>query len=229
MSNERHFTPELFGFLRELKANNDRDWFQANQERYEQLVREPALAFIRDFEPHLESISPHFRADDRKVGGSLFRIHRDVRFSKDKIPYKTHTGIQFRHAAGKNVHAPGYYLHLEPRRVFLGCGIWRPDGPTLQAIRTAIVNDSEGWKAVSRDRAFTTDWEFAGDSLVRGPRGFPADHELIDDLKRKDFIVVRHLTQKAVTSSTFLDELTAHYRSTGDFMRWLCDAVSVDF
>src|SRR5919112_754543 len=114
------FGPELFGFLAELRAHNDRDWFAANKERYEGDVLEPALAFIEDFEPHLRAISPHLRADARRVGGSLFRIYRDTRFSKDKTPYKTTAGIYFRHEQGKDVQAPGFYLHLAPGEVFAG-------------------------------------------------------------------------------------------------------------
>src|SRR5918996_4016229 len=132
------FSPALFTFLRDLKQNNDRDWFKANKPRYEKAVLEPALQFIVDFEPHLLAISPHFVADPRPSGGSLFRIHRDTRFSKDKSPYKPYTGIQFRHELGKDAHAPGFYLHLEPGGVFAGAGIWHPDQPTLVRIREAI-------------------------------------------------------------------------------------------
>ena len=117
---EPHFGPELFDFLRELRENNDRDWFQANKERYEHDVKEPLLGFISDFGPRIAKISPHIRADPRPTGGSLFRIYRDVRFSKNKAPYKVHAAAQFRHKRGKDVHAPGYYLHLEPGQVFAG-------------------------------------------------------------------------------------------------------------
>ena len=91
------FGPELFSFLEDLQANNDREWFAANRDRYEEHLLEPALAFIDAFAPRLEKISPHFRADARPSGGSLFRIYRDTRFSKDKRPYKTNVGIHFRH------------------------------------------------------------------------------------------------------------------------------------
>ena len=94
------FGPGLLRFLRELEANNSREWFQPNKERYEAEVREPGLVFIRVMERHLRRISPHIVASDRKVGGSMMRIHRDVRFSRDKRPYKTNLGIQFRHEAG---------------------------------------------------------------------------------------------------------------------------------
>ena len=100
---ERSFTPALFAFMRDLREHNDRDWFKANKQRYEEDVREPAFAFISDFAGHLQKIAPHFVADPGPSGGSLFRIYRDTRFSKDKTPYKTHTGIHFRHEKAKDV------------------------------------------------------------------------------------------------------------------------------
>ena len=117
------FQPELFAFLEDLKANNDREWFAANSDRYEEHLLEPAIDFIEAFGPRLEKISPNFRADARPSGGSLFRIYRDTRFSKDKTPYKTNLGIHFRHELAKDTHAPGYYLHIGPGEVFA----WRRD------------------------------------------------------------------------------------------------------
>ena len=117
---------ELFGFLRELAENNDREWFQANRDRYREQVQEPLVAFIAAFSEPLSELAPRFVADPRPSGGSMFRIHRDVRFSKDKRPYKTHASAQFRHRRGRDVHAPGFYLHLEPGNVFAGAGMWRP-------------------------------------------------------------------------------------------------------
>ena len=98
---QTHFTPELFQFLLELRTNNNREWFQDNKGRYELHVKEPILQFIQDFEPSLHSVSTRFIADARANGGSMFRIYRDVRFSKDKSPYKTQAAVQFRHEAGK--------------------------------------------------------------------------------------------------------------------------------
>ena len=114
-------TPALFDFLRELGANNERPWFEENKARYRAEVRDPMLDFIQAFAEPLAEISPHFRADPRANGGSLFRIYRDTRFSKDKTPYKTNVGAHFRHEAGKDAHAPGFYLHLEPGMCFAGC------------------------------------------------------------------------------------------------------------
>src|SRR5215471_15655464 len=152
---EASFGPELFSFLADLRANNNRDWFAANKQRYEEQLLEPALAFINAFGPRLEKISPHFRADARPSGGSLFRIYRDTRFSKDKSPYKTNVGIHFRHERAKDAHAPGYYLHIGPGEVFVGGGIWRPDTETATAIREAIVADPEHWKRATHNNTFT--------------------------------------------------------------------------
>ena len=225
----KHFSPQLFSFLRDLKENNQREWFQANKDRYEKTVRHPARQFISDFGPYLAKISPHFNADPRPVGGSLFRIHRDVRFSKDKSPYKTHTGVQFRHKSAKDVHAPGFYLHLEPGRVFAGIGIWRPDGPTLKKIREFMAADPARWKRTVCGNRFRGTYELGGDSLVRPPKGFDAEHPLIEDLKRKDFIAYTPMTQKRVTSAGFLADYTAVCKAAAPFMRYLCDAVGVEF
>jgi len=149
---QRSFSPAPFRFLRELKANNDREWFAANKDRYEADVRGPALDFVADMAPHLERISPHFVADPRPAGRSLFRIHRDTRFSRDKSPYKTYVGVQFRHELAKDAHAPGFYLHLEPKGVFVGAGTWRPDAPALAKIREAIARRPEGWRSRKRVR-----------------------------------------------------------------------------
>lgn len=223
------FSPALFTFLRDLKENNDRDWFKANKARYDEAVLEPALAFIEDFEPYLHAISPRFRADARPVGGSLFRIHRDTRFSKDKSPYKTHIGIHFRHELAKSAHAPGFYLHLEPRQTFLGAGIWRPEAEPLTKIRTAIAEDPDGWMRTTRAKPFADLYGLGGDSLKRAPAGFDPHHPLVDELKRKDFIAMRSLTDKAACSRGFLEETADTFAAAGPLVHFLCDAIEVPF
>lgn len=220
------FGPELFGFLAELREHNDRDWFAANKERYEAHVLEPALAFIEDFGYRLQSISPHFRADPRRTGGSLFRIYRDTRFSKDKSPYKTNTGMYFRHERGKDAQAPGYYLHLAPGEVFGGGGIWHPDAQALTAIRQAIVDDPERWRRATR---LGEGLELRGDSLKRVPSGFDKDHPLADDLKRKDYFAWVKLSQEAVTAPGFLDDYTRVCESAAPLMRFLCGALAAPY
>jgi uncharacterized protein (TIGR02453 family) len=223
------FSPELFAFLRELAANNDREWFTANKSRYVADVQEPALAFIEDVGIRLPEVSPHLIADPRPTGRSLYRIYRDTRFSKDKTPYKTHTGIHFRHERSKDAHAPGLYLHLEPGRVFMGCGVWRPDSDTVRLIRTAIAASPKRWQGVVQDPAFAGRFQLAGESLKRPPTGFDRDHPLIEDIKRKDFIAITDLTEADVTASGFLSRFLERCGESAGFMRWLCGAARMPF
>lgn len=225
----RSFTPELFAFLRDLEANNDRAWFADNKARYEAAVREPALRFVDEFAPRLEQISPHLVADSRPTGGSLYRIHRDVRFSRDKTPYKTAAAISFRHELGRGAHAPGYYLHLAPGRVFAGAGIWRPEREALGQLRAAIAGDPDGWRAAVGDGPFAERFSLTGESLKRPPAGFDADHPLIEGLKRKDFVATASLTQGEVTRGGFIDRYAEACRAASPFMGFLCRALSVPY
>ena len=225
----RYFTPQLFKFLRDLESNNDRSWFKANQAEYERVIREPALDFINDIAKPLARISPHFVADSRTVGGSLFRIQRDTRFSPDKTPYKTNTGMQFRHERAKDVHAPGFYLHIEPKASFLGVGMWRPTSKVAYEVRQAIGEDPDGWKRAAHGPGFVELFALEGESLVRPPRGFAADHPLIDDLKRKDFVATTRLTQGQVTSPGFMDDVVEQFDVASPLMQFLCRAVGLEF
>jgi uncharacterized protein (TIGR02453 family) len=229
VTEDASFSPELFAFLRDLGANNDREWFTANKARYVEHVQEPALAFIEDVGMRLPEISRHFVADPRTTGGSLFRIYRDVRFSKDKSPYKTNIGIQFRHARSRDVHAPGFYLNLEPDRVFMACGCWRPDREVLHAIRTAIASKPGRWRAVVEEDAFTSRFRLGGEALKRPPAGFDRDHELIEDLKRKDFIAYADLSEDRAVAGDFLDQFLAHCADAGAFMQFLCASARVEY
>lgn len=223
------FTPDLFRFLQDLADNNRRGWFEDNRDRYAQALKEPALAFIAAFGPRLHKVSPHFRADPRPVGGSLYRIHRDVRFSKDKSPYKTHLGIHFRHEQAKTAHAPGFYLHAEPGQAFLGVGMWRPERDALERVRETIAEDPAAWRRARNGRSFARRFELAGESLVRPPRGYDADHPAIEDLKRKDFIAVAALTPDDLTRPDLDRHLGTVCREASPFMRFLCEAVGVPF
>ena len=219
--------PAVLSFLLDLAANNNREWFEANKARFESVVREPLLQFIVDFGVRLAEISPHFVADARKSGGSLFRIYRDVRFSKDKSPYKTAAGIQFRHERGKDVHAPGFYLHLEPDSVFIGAGIWRPDNKTLGKIRDAIVENPESWQAIKHGQPFASTYQLGGDSLKRAPKGYDPDHPLIEDLRRKDFIASRQLSEAAACRPDFVDRFAEDCRQVAPFVAFLTQAIGV--
>jgi uncharacterized protein (TIGR02453 family) len=229
MASSSYFTPETFAFLRELAKNNNRQWFQQNKQKYEEHVLYPAMCFISDFGPLLSRISGHFTADPRPVGGSLFRIYRDVRFSNDKSPYKANAGIQFRHNQGKDVHAPGYYLHLEPSNVFAAVGIWKPDSTTLGKIRDAISVGPSRWKRAVRGKPFRSRFKLSGKSLRGAPKGYDPNHPLIEDLKRKDFIGTTPLSQEAVESPEFPGDFAEICRSGSSFMKFLCDAVGQPF
>ncbi len=222
-----YVTPELFRFFRRLKKNNNREWFQKNKARYEAEVRDPLLELISDFEPRLHKLSPHLIADPRPNGGSLFRIYRDIRFSKDKTPYKTAAGVHFRHEDRKDAHAPGFYLHLEPGGVFAASGIWRPDGPTLKKIRDAIVGGPKSWKRAVTGKAFRARCKLEGDQLSRPPRGYDPEHPFIEDLKRKDFITSISFTEKQACAGDFVSKLTQAYRTMKPLPAFLCEAVGV--
>jgi uncharacterized protein (TIGR02453 family) len=225
----RRFEPSLFVFLDQLADHNNRPWFQANKERYERDVLVPSLAFIRAFAPRLKKISPYFVAGDRRVGGSLMRVHRDTRFGGDKTPYKTNVGIQFRHEIGRDVHAPGFYVHLAPRECFLAMGVWRPEVEPLRAIREAIVEWPGRWRRARDDKRFAAKFALDGDSLKRPPRDFPADHPLVEDLKRTDFVGLCDLRQRDVLSPGFLARVADLFATSRPFMRFLCDALRAPF
>jgi uncharacterized protein (TIGR02453 family) len=224
-----YFTKDTMTFLRQLAKNNNRDWFNENKPRYEDIVRTPALQFIEDMTSDLAFLSPHFLAQPKKVGGSLMRIYRDIRFGKDKRPYKTNIGIQFRHEMGKDVHAPGFYVHIEPDECFLGVGIWRPDSTALGKIRQRIDEKSEEWLAVSNDKKFNKHFEITGESLKRPPRSYDKDHPLIEDLKRKDFIAIMPIDDTKVLSSTFIKTVINRFNATDEYMQFLCRALELRY
>ncbi len=224
-----HFDAKFFKFFRDLEKNNDREWFQTNKEHFQSRVQAPLIAFVGDFASPLKKISPHFIADPRPNGGSIFRIYRDTRFSKDKSPYKTWGAVHFKHDAGKDVHCPGFYLHLQPGEVFAGAGIWRPDGKTLAKIRDHIVEDPKALQSVLRKKAFKDNCTLGGDSLKRPPRGYDSEHPMIDHLKRKDWIVSASFSQKEACAPDFMKSYVVKMKAAAPFVRWLCLAIEQPF
>ena len=221
------FYPSTLRFLEELATNNNRDWFAENKPRYEEEVLDVALRFIQSMQEPLAEIAPHFVAMPTRVGGSLMRVYRDTRFSKNKTPYKTNIGIQFRHEQAKDVHSPGYYLHIEPQQVFIGAGMWRPEAEPLRAIRERIAARPAEWQRALRDPQFHRIYALGGDSLSRPPRGFSKDHECIEDIKRKSFIAVRDMEPAACLKPQFQRTVESTFRMAEPFMRFLCKSVGV--
>jgi len=227
MTEQISFEKPLFDFLRDLTANNDREWFAAHKARYVAEVRDPMLDFIAAYGPHLKRISTRFVADPRANGGSLFRIYRDIRFARDKRPYKTNAGAHFRHEAARDAHAPGFYLHLATDGVFAAAGIWHPDGPALTKIRNTIVGNAAGWRKVTSPAALGPHGELAGDKLKRPPRGFDPDHPFIEDLKRKDFFALARFTEKEACSPGFIDRFDETCRAFAPMTRFLTHALDL--
>ncbi|MYD74230.1 MAG: DUF2461 domain-containing protein [Chloroflexi bacterium] len=224
------FSEELIDFLVGLSANNEREWFNARKDVYETVLREPALEYIRQVGGPLADISPHIRASDRKQGGSLMRIYRDVRFSRDKSPYKTNVGIQFRHESGKDVHAPGYYVHISIEECFIGAGSWMPDRDALLAYRRAVSERPNEWLAL-KQMTESGEWSIDGhhDMLKRPPRGFSADDPMIEDIKRKHFIVTHRMDIDDVTAPDFVDYTVDRFKESREWMAFLAKAIGLPF
>ena len=218
-----YFTAELFRFLVRLKRNNNRDWFLAHKDEFETHVRQPAVGFITDFAAPLYKIAPYLVADARPSRGSLFRIYRDTRFSGDKRPYKTNIAMRFSHR-GKDIHSPGFYLHLEPGGCFAASGLWHPEPPTLLKVRNAIVTRSEEWRAVRK----LLNWDDAS-RLSRPPRGFAADHEFVEDLKLRDLGTAISFTDEQVCSPKFMSSYAIACRKMSPLAAFLSSALGLGF
>jgi uncharacterized protein (TIGR02453 family) len=211
-----YFDLDTFAFLRELKRHNDREWFTANKERYERSLKEPMLQLVSDVGPELKKLSRHLVADPRPVGGSMFRIYRDVRFSKDKSPYKTHAGAHF--PLGRGMSGPGYYLHVEPGSCFVAGGMWMPDPPSLQVIRERISGRSAEWK---KARGTLDPDEGA---LKRPPRGFDPEDPMIEDIKRKSFTSSLPLTDQQLQRADLVKTFVGRCEKLSPLMRFLASA-----
>ena len=231
MANTRYatFTPASIAFLKELRANNNREWFSQHKSRYEEDVLDVALDFVQSMHDPLLEFAPHFTAVPKRMGGSLMRVYRDTRFSKDKTPYKTNIGIQFRHQQAKDVHSPGYYVHIDPDEVFLGVGLWRPATEALAGIRQRISDGQAEWQRAIGDNAFRRQFRLGGETLTRPPRGFDRDHPMIEDLKRKDFIAVRNMSPDEALQPRFQQKVETAFKAATPYMTFLCKAVGVPF
>ena len=223
----RYFTPAFFEFFEELARNNNREWFQRNKHRYDSQVRDAMLAFIADLAPHLHELSKYYVADPRPSGGSMFRIYRNLRFSRDKTPYKTNAAAAIHHSTTRGWPSPAFYISLSPNEVFGGVGIWHPDADTLRKIRDAIVARPTAWKKAIGDREFRHQFELMGESLARPPKGYDSEHRLIEDLKRKDFVAGKDFTCVQACSPRFLEAFAASCAASAPFVRFLTEAVGL--
>lgn len=216
-------------FLRELRTHNDKAWFEKNKARFEDGVRAPALRLVADLAPVLAKISTHFVVDPRPVGGSLSRIHRDTRFSKDKSPYKTHLFAHFHHEDGSEDVSPGFFLRLGPGESAVGAGVWRPGPAALAKIRDAIATDAAGWRKAKQKALAAGGRGIPGEALKKVPKGYDPDHEHAEDLKLKSLGVVIDLPDAALTSASLVREIGERFRATAPVARFVCDAVGLSY
>ena len=224
------FDPSFLKFFKSLAKNNNRGWFNEHKSEYLQSVVQPMSQFIEAMAPRLRKISKHYIADPRPHGGSMFRIYRDVRFSKDKSPYKLHAACQFRHELGKDAHTPGFYVHLSAEEVVIGAGIWLPPNSELIKIRDTIVDNPHAWNKVKTDRAVKKlCGGVSGDGLKRPPKGYDPEHQHIEDLKRKSFFVMRHEKPLFMFDRSFVDEVEKTFKTAKPLMDYISYALDVPF
>jgi uncharacterized protein (TIGR02453 family) len=229
MANVAYFDAAGLKFLRDLARNNNRDWFNARKPRYEATLRDPFLRLIGDLAEPLAKISPHFRADPRPVGGSMFRIYRDTRFANDKSPYKTWLGARLFHERARQVHAPLFYVHIQPGRCFAGGGLWHPESADVKRIRDFLVDNPATWKKAVHSKRFRERFELAGESLSRPPAGYDPKHELIEDIKRKDFVASIEFTDADATSPKLKALLLDAFKGVAPMVDYLCAALDLEF
>ena len=224
------FPKDFFVFFEELKANNERAWFEDNKQRFRESVQAPMSDFIAAMAPALSKISKEFVADPRPNGGSMFRIYRDIRFSRDKRPYKEHAACQFRHRFGRNVHAPGFYVHLAPDEVYFGGGLWMPEPDILLKIRERIASRSGDWRKVVGNRKFADAFGgIEGEQLARPPKGLVPAPPYIEDIKRKSFVAGCESDAKTARGEDLVSEVAACFNTLTPLMKFLCAAVEVPF
>ncbi len=220
------FSPAALTFLRGLARNNRKEWFEANRARYEDEIKRPLLALIEDVDIRLAEFAPEIIGSKK----SLFRIHRDVRFSKDKRPYKTHAACWFYHrdagrAVGENAAhgGAGFYFHFAPGEVFTGGGVWMPPRPVLLRIREAIAESPETFTAIVKSPAFKRRFGALETEhmLQRMPRGFAADHPAGDWLRYQSFTAGRALSEEDLGSRKLVDLLAKDYQVMLPLVRWI--------
>lgn len=225
--------PRAMTFLRGLAKNNRKEWFEEHRSDYETAVKAPMMALVEETDVRLAEITPEIVGSPKK---SMFRIHRDVRFSKDKSPYKTNAACWFFHRdAGRGVGGDvahggaGFYFHLSPKGNFCGGGIWMPPRPALQRIRQSLVDDVEGWEEIVLSRGFKRRFgELDQEAMLsRMPRGYDESHPAAKWLRYQSFTAGTDLTVDEVHSAKLPDILGRHFEALAPMIRWLNDALGL--
>lgn len=219
------FPREGIDFMKRLKRNNTRAWFEKHKEEYETFVKLPMQSLIVALQPHFEKFAPEFEVNPKK---SIFRIYRDVRFSKDKTPYKTHVAAHFvLSGKPKGVEGSGFYLHIEPGEVFLGGGIYMPDSDQLKKIRRAIADHPEQFLSIMKQGNFKkTFGTLQGEKLQRVPQGYDPGHPMAEWLKHKQFFLWVEWSETKCLKEKFVDEVAVLFKAATPMVRFLNEAMS---
>ena len=211
--------PDLFSFFSKLKQNNNRDWFQSNKAEFKLLEGQVKL-FMKEIEQNLQ-------IHDKIEKAKMFRIYRDVRFSKNKTPYKTHFGLAFHRE--KPALRGGYYLHLEPENSFLGVGFWAPEKKDLQRIRKELEIDAEEYRQIMINKAFKKHWgSLSGEEVKTAPKGFSKEHPNIDLIKKKQHVFIKNFSDQEVLSSDFIGVIDTHFQNIRPFFDYMSHVLTTD-
>ena len=215
--------PSTLDFLRDLTAHNDRDWFQEHKHRYE-AARDNMIELAETLHDAMAEVDKLEIMEGKQM---VFRIYRDVRFSKNKAPYKDHLS-GFLRRAGEELRG-GYYFEIKPGGSFQGGGFWGPNKEDLQRIRLAIADDDQPLREILSDPTFKQYFgELRGDQLKTAPKGFDRDHPAVDLLRYKQFLLYRTFTDEQVLSPSFVDDLVAGYAAMRPFFDYMSEVLTTD-
>lgn len=219
------FPRKGIAFLTQLKKNNRKDWFERRREEFETYVKLPMQSLIVALQPHFNEFAPDYEVNPRK---SIFRIYRDVRFSKDKRPYKTHVAAHFvLRGKAKGTEGSGYYLHIEPGEVFMGAGIYMPDGDQLKKIRKHLTNKGEEFANIVENRTIKKIFgELEGEKLQRVPRGFEPTDPMAEWLRLKQFFLGKSFGETICHQPSFVNEIVKSFKGATPLVKFLNDALS---
>ncbi|GAA4296483.1 DUF2461 domain-containing protein [Aestuariibaculum suncheonense] len=210
----------VFKFFKRLEQNNNRDWFNEHKKEFK-AVEKDIKGFYNSV---LETLKTHDDVDKLKI----FRIYRDVRFSKNKLPYKTHFGGTF-HRVKPQLRG-GYYIHIQPNNEsFIATGFWEPNPADLLRIRKEFEMDASDMRDILNDKTFKTIWgELVGDEVKTAPKGFSKDHENIDLIKKKQYIFIKKYTDTQVLDASFIDDVNVAFKAIRPYFNYMSDVLTTD-
>ena len=212
---------EAFDFFKKLENNNNRDWFNERKKEFKTMEAEVKHVFNTVF----EALNTHDEIDKLK----MFRIYRDVRFSKNKDPYKTHFGGSF-HRTKPRLRG-GYYLHIQPNNEsFIATGFWEPAPADLLRIRKEFEMDASEIRDILANKKFNSVWgdRFVGDEVKTAPKGFSKEHESIDLIKKKQYIFTKKYTDKEVLDSNFIKDVNDSFKTIRPYFNYMSDVLTTD-